>query len=266
MTRAAPTCSSPKSSAPARPRSGSSPNTSWTPLWYAADGHVRRRRDRRPAGRPGRIEIDSRFAGQGPGGLLARGALDDLRVRGLHVLPYRPFIRGRIGRHPECTGLVPEAHRARFGLRPRPRRGAPLRPEAECHGRWRADMTEVEAERMPRAFSDRGSSRVVHPGERRTANGERRTADDRIRRKAAEVPRPAGRSRCRSSRPSGREQDAASARKTDLLARPYLSAGQRAAPVPRRNHRQEPVPREHCTHGQDPVRDTAREADSPAVA
>ncbi|MFI8255212.1 GNAT family N-acetyltransferase [Streptomyces filamentosus] len=168
MTRAAQTCSSPKSSAPARPRSGSSPNTWWTPLWYAADGHVRRRRDRRPAGRPGRIEIDSRFAGQGPGGLLARGALDDLRVRGLHVLPYRPFIRGRIGRHPECTGLVPEAHRARFGLRPRPRRGAPLRPEAERHGRWRADMTEVEAERMPRAFSDRGSSRVVHPGERRT--------------------------------------------------------------------------------------------------
>ncbi|MFI5977284.1 GNAT family N-acetyltransferase [Streptomyces sp. NPDC051452] len=61
-------------------------------------------------------EIESRFAGRGLGGLLARGALDDVRVRGLHVLPYCPFIRGWIGKHPEYTGLVPEAHRARFGL------------------------------------------------------------------------------------------------------------------------------------------------------
>ncbi|MFI0986783.1 GNAT family N-acetyltransferase [Streptomyces exfoliatus] len=61
-------------------------------------------------------EIDSRFAGQGLGGLLARGALDDARARGLHVLPYCPFIRGWIGKHPEYTDLVPEARRARFGL------------------------------------------------------------------------------------------------------------------------------------------------------
>ncbi|EFL13705.1 GNAT family N-acetyltransferase [Streptomyces sp. C] len=61
-------------------------------------------------------EIDSRFAGQGLGGLLARGALDDARARGLRVLPYCPFIRGWIGKHPEYTDLVPEARRARFGL------------------------------------------------------------------------------------------------------------------------------------------------------
>ncbi|MFF2781030.1 GNAT family N-acetyltransferase [Streptomyces sp. NPDC058052] len=61
-------------------------------------------------------EIDSRFAGQGLGGLLARGALDDVRVRGLRVLPYCPFIRGWIGKHPEYAGLVPAAHRDRFGL------------------------------------------------------------------------------------------------------------------------------------------------------
>ncbi|WP_371655398.1 MULTISPECIES: GNAT family N-acetyltransferase [unclassified Streptomyces] len=61
-------------------------------------------------------EIDSRFAGQGLAGLLARGALDDVRARGLRVLPHCPFIRGWIGKHPEYTDLVPEARRARFGL------------------------------------------------------------------------------------------------------------------------------------------------------
>ncbi|MEU5217370.1 GNAT family N-acetyltransferase [Streptomyces sp. NPDC020807] len=61
-------------------------------------------------------EIDPRFGGRGLGGLLARGALDDARSRGLRVLPYCPFIRGWIVRHPEYADLVPEPHRARFGL------------------------------------------------------------------------------------------------------------------------------------------------------
>ncbi|MFJ6718629.1 MULTISPECIES: GNAT family N-acetyltransferase [unclassified Streptomyces] len=61
-------------------------------------------------------EIDARFAGRGLGGLLARGALDDVRTRELDVLPYCPFIRGWIGRHPHYADLVPEARRSRFGL------------------------------------------------------------------------------------------------------------------------------------------------------
>ncbi|MFB6807245.1 GNAT family N-acetyltransferase [Streptomyces sp. NPDC056387] len=61
-------------------------------------------------------EIDPRFAGRGLGGLLARGALDDVRRRKLDVLPYCPFIRGWIGRHPQYADLVPEARRGRFGL------------------------------------------------------------------------------------------------------------------------------------------------------
>ena len=56
------------------------------------------------------------FAGQGLGGLLARGALDDARARGLDVLPYCPFIRGWIAKHPEYVDLVPEGRRARFDL------------------------------------------------------------------------------------------------------------------------------------------------------
>lgn len=61
-------------------------------------------------------EIDSRFAGRGLGGVLAREALDDARARGLSVLPYCPFIRGWIAKHPQYADLVPEGHRARFGL------------------------------------------------------------------------------------------------------------------------------------------------------
>ncbi|MET9435727.1 GNAT family N-acetyltransferase [Streptomyces sp. NPDC006551] len=61
-------------------------------------------------------EIAPRFAGRGLGGLLARGALDDVRARELNVLPYCPFIRGWLGKHPEYADLVPEARRAQFGL------------------------------------------------------------------------------------------------------------------------------------------------------
>ncbi|MER5873999.1 GNAT family N-acetyltransferase [Streptomyces sp. NPDC002044] len=61
-------------------------------------------------------ETDPRFAGRGLGGLLARGALDDARARSLDVLPYCPFIRGWIGKHPEYADLVPEARRTEFGL------------------------------------------------------------------------------------------------------------------------------------------------------
>ncbi|MGK5532708.1 GNAT family N-acetyltransferase [Streptomyces sp. URMC 129] len=61
-------------------------------------------------------EIDSRFEGRGLAGALARAALDAARERDLAVLPYCPFIRGWIGKHPEYAELVPQERRARFGL------------------------------------------------------------------------------------------------------------------------------------------------------
>ncbi|MET7543649.1 GNAT family N-acetyltransferase [Streptomyces sp. NPDC005507] len=61
-------------------------------------------------------EIAFIHAGRGLGGLLARGALGDARARGLRVLPYCPFIRGWIRKHPEYADLVPETRRPRFGL------------------------------------------------------------------------------------------------------------------------------------------------------
>jgi predicted GNAT family acetyltransferase len=61
-------------------------------------------------------EVDPRFEGRGLAGKLARAALDAAREQGLDVLPYCPFIRAWIGKHPEYTDLVPASHRERFGL------------------------------------------------------------------------------------------------------------------------------------------------------
>lgn len=61
-------------------------------------------------------EIDDRFEGQGLGGRLVSAALDDVRSRGLVVLPFCPFVRGYIARHHEYLDLVPETQRAQFGL------------------------------------------------------------------------------------------------------------------------------------------------------
>jgi predicted GNAT family acetyltransferase len=51
-------------------------------------------------------EVDAAFGGQGIGGQLARAALDDVRARGLRVVPKCPFIRSWIDKHPEYADLV----------------------------------------------------------------------------------------------------------------------------------------------------------------
>lgn len=51
-------------------------------------------------------EIGDAFEGQGIGGRLARGALDDVRARGLSAVPQCPFIKGWIERHPDYADLV----------------------------------------------------------------------------------------------------------------------------------------------------------------
>lgn len=61
-------------------------------------------------------EIDPKFGGRGLGGKLAQSALDTAREQGLAVLPYCPFIRGWITKHPDYAELVPAAQRDRFGL------------------------------------------------------------------------------------------------------------------------------------------------------
>lgn len=61
-------------------------------------------------------EIDPDAGGGGVGSSLVRGTLESLRDSGFQLLPFCPFVRGWIERHPEFTDLVPEAGRSRFGL------------------------------------------------------------------------------------------------------------------------------------------------------
>jgi predicted GNAT family acetyltransferase len=51
-------------------------------------------------------EVDPTFEGQGLGGRLVAGALDDLGARDLKVVPLCPFVRTYLRRHPEYADLV----------------------------------------------------------------------------------------------------------------------------------------------------------------
>jgi predicted GNAT family acetyltransferase len=51
-------------------------------------------------------EISPSLEGQGLAGRLVHDALDDIRTRGLRVVPICPFVRGYLRRHPEYEDLV----------------------------------------------------------------------------------------------------------------------------------------------------------------
>jgi len=51
-------------------------------------------------------EIDDAFEGHGLGHKLAEGALDDIRARGLHLVPKCPFIAKFVREHDEYGDLV----------------------------------------------------------------------------------------------------------------------------------------------------------------
>jgi len=51
-------------------------------------------------------EVSPSVEGQGLGGRLVAGALDDIRTRGLRVVPVCPFVHAYLRRHPEAADLV----------------------------------------------------------------------------------------------------------------------------------------------------------------
>ncbi|MDG4801654.1 GNAT family N-acetyltransferase [Micromonospora sp. WMMD980] len=54
-------------------------------------------------------EVDDRYQGQGVGGALIRGTLDQVRARGGRVVPRCPFMAAFIERHPGYADLVVDA-------------------------------------------------------------------------------------------------------------------------------------------------------------
>lgn len=61
-------------------------------------------------------EIEPAYEGKGLGSVLVRGALEEMRTRGLGVLPSCPFVLRYVERHPDYLPLVPAGARARYGL------------------------------------------------------------------------------------------------------------------------------------------------------
>ena len=61
-------------------------------------------------------EIDDAFSGRGLGSALVAATLSDLRTRGIGVLPYCPFVRRYLDRHPEFVDAVPAERRPDFDL------------------------------------------------------------------------------------------------------------------------------------------------------
>lgn len=57
-------------------------------------------------------EVDRAFEGRGYGSRLISGALDDIRARGLSVVPVCRFVNAYLGRHPEYADLVAREHAA----------------------------------------------------------------------------------------------------------------------------------------------------------
>lgn len=51
-------------------------------------------------------EVPEALGGRGIGSQLAKGALENVKTRGLRVVALCPFIKGYIGKHPEYAELV----------------------------------------------------------------------------------------------------------------------------------------------------------------
>jgi predicted GNAT family acetyltransferase len=51
-------------------------------------------------------KVDDAFEGHGVGSRLVAGALDDIRRRGLRIVPLCPFVSAYLKRHPEYADLV----------------------------------------------------------------------------------------------------------------------------------------------------------------
>jgi predicted GNAT family acetyltransferase len=51
-------------------------------------------------------EIDDAFSGRGLGTALVSGMLDDIRIRGVHIVHVCTFVESFIERHPEYDDLV----------------------------------------------------------------------------------------------------------------------------------------------------------------
>ena len=63
-------------------------------------------------------EVDDAYSGKGLANRLVRFALDDMRQRGISIVPLCPFFAAYIRRHPEYDDLVDHALTSQLKKRP----------------------------------------------------------------------------------------------------------------------------------------------------
>jgi predicted GNAT family acetyltransferase len=61
-------------------------------------------------------EIGDEFGGRGLASQLVKAALDEMRARGIAVLPYCPYVKRYIQRHADYQDLVPADERETFEI------------------------------------------------------------------------------------------------------------------------------------------------------
>ena len=105
-------------------------------------------------------ELEEGYEGKGAGSFLVRKTLDDLRSRGVAVVPTCPFVGSWIRRHPDYQELVDEKtlrefKRSRQAGRRRTARRPPFDPAGRTIGRpcshVPADLDSLPTPRRPRA-------------------------------------------------------------------------------------------------------------------
>jgi predicted GNAT family acetyltransferase len=61
-------------------------------------------------------EVENAYSGEGFASTLVRNALDRSSAKGLRVLPYCPYVRWWIEKHPDYIDLVPADKQPEFGF------------------------------------------------------------------------------------------------------------------------------------------------------
>lgn len=62
------------------------------------------------------VHVPRALEGQGVGGRLAAAVVDDVKARGLVLLPVCPFLANWLRKHPEHAGVVHPDYRASLGI------------------------------------------------------------------------------------------------------------------------------------------------------
>jgi len=105
-------------------------------------------------------EIGERHGGKGVGAFLVRSALDDLRTKGVQIVPTCPFVEGWIERHPDYDDLVDHQALEAFRTKLAEQRSRAPKPDLPC------SHVPIDLSRVPVAMPVDGCAECIEAGHR----------------------------------------------------------------------------------------------------